>query len=146
MQVYYQLLPKYRCDNFAFVSTFKPVQACYSSDRYSKIVNEVPPKKYRVSPFYVVRKLSAWRRTIVRLPPDDRSPPSGRSFTGRRTTNGCYTKIQTIPKKRLTYIKKKRNILFPVVPLAALRKSQYLCELSIYNKEYDKTLTAERHR
>ena len=52
MQVYYQLLPKYRCNNFAFVSTFKPVQACYSSDRYSKKVNEVPPKKYRVSPGY----------------------------------------------------------------------------------------------
>lgn len=49
MQVYYQLLPKYRCNNFAFVSTSKPVQAYYSSDRYSKKVNEVPPKKYRVS-------------------------------------------------------------------------------------------------
>ena len=50
MQVYYQLLPKYRCDNFAFVSTSKPVQAYYSSDRYSKKVNEVPPQEISGEP------------------------------------------------------------------------------------------------
>ena len=50
MQVYYQLLPKYRCNNFAFVSTSKPVQAYYSSDRYSKKVNEVPPQEISGEP------------------------------------------------------------------------------------------------
>ncbi len=70
MQVYYQLLPKYRCDNFAFVSTFKPVQACYSSDRYSKKVNEVPPKKYRVSQkksIQLVFKLIIWTIHVRRM-------------------------------------------------------------------------------
>ena len=50
MQVYYLLLPKYRCNNFAFVSTSKPVQAYYSSDRYSKKVNEVPPQEISGEP------------------------------------------------------------------------------------------------
>ena len=56
MQVYYQLLPKYRCNNFAFVSTFKPVQACYSSDRYSKKVNEVPPPEISGEPRFHGKK------------------------------------------------------------------------------------------
>ena len=44
----------------------------------------------RMLTFFTIHLLSAWRRTIVLLVADNRSPASGQSFAGKRTFYGIH--------------------------------------------------------